>query len=64
MEVKIDQEEIMKLLDKLYDQAVGGISRVSPSVGEQADENLKKRKEINSAAKKFINYQKEKCANS
>ena len=64
MEVKIDQEEIMKLLDKLYDQAVGGISRVSPSVGELADDYLKKSKDINSAAKKFINYQIAKCATS
>jgi len=64
MGVKISQEEIMQLLDKLYEQSVQGIAKVSPPIDKLADDYLQKDKDVDSAAKKFINYQVAKCATS
>ena len=61
---KISQEEIMQLLDKLYDQSVQGIAKVSPPIEELADNYLEKDKNIETAAKKFIKYQIAKCTTS
>ena len=61
---KISQEEIMQLLDKLYDQSVQGIAKVSPPIEELANNYLKKNKNIETAAKKFIKYQIAKCTTS
>ena len=61
---KISQEEIMQLLDKLYDQSVQGIAKVSPPIEELANNYLEKDKNIETAAKKFIKYQIAKCTTS
>ena len=61
---KISQEEIMQLLDKLYDQSVQGIAKVSPPIEELANNYLEKNKNIETAAKKFIKYQIAKCTTS
>ena len=34
---KMNQEQIMQLLDKLYDQSVQGIAKVSPPIDELTD---------------------------
>lgn len=61
---RISQEEIMQLLDKLYDQSVQGIAKVSPPIEELANNYLEKNKNIETAAKKFIKYQIVKCTTS
>lgn len=64
MGAKISQEEIMQLLDKLYDQSVQGIAKVSPPIEELANDYLAKSNDVDGAAKKFINYQIAKCTTS
>ena len=64
MEAKITQAEIMQLLDKLYDQSVHGIAKVSPPIEVLANNYLEKSKDTPTAAKKFINYQIAKCTTS
>ena len=64
MEVKITQAEIMQLLDKLYDQSVHGIAKVSPPIEVLANNYLEESKDTSTAAKKFINYQIAKCTTS
>ena len=43
MATKINQEQIMQLLDKLYDQSVQGIAKVSPPIEKLAEDYLKKK---------------------
>lgn len=64
MVAKISQNEIMQLLDKLYDQSIHGIAKVSPPVEELANNYLEKSNDAITAAKKFINYQIAKCTTS
>lgn len=64
MGAKMNQQEIMQLLDKLYNQSVQGIARVSPPIEVLANDYLGKSKDVDTAAKKFINYQITKCATS
>ena len=54
----------MRLLDKLYKQATQGIAMVSPPIEETAGDYLRKNPDIDTAAKKFINYQIAKCTTS
>ena len=63
MGAKMTQEEIMQLLDKLYDQCIQGIAK-GPSVEELANEYLEKNSDANTAAKTFIKYQIAKCTTS
>lgn len=46
MEAKISQEEIMQLLDKLYDQSVHGIVKVSPPIDKLAMITYRKAKTL------------------
>ena len=62
--LQITQEDIMKLLDKLYDNSIQGLPKVSPPVNQLADDYLCKSKDKESAAKSFINYQIAKCTTS
>lgn len=64
MAVKIEQEEIMQLLDRLYDQSVQGIARVSPPIDALANDYLRKSGDVDAAARKFIDYQVAKCTTS
>lgn len=64
MVAKVSQNEIMQLLDKLYDQSIHGIAKVSPPVEELANNYLEKSNDATTAAKKFINYQIAKCTTS
>ena len=58
------QEDIMHLLDKLYDMSIHGIANVSPPIDVLASDYLKKSEKVDIAAKKFINYQIAKCTTS
>lgn len=64
MGTKMNQEELMRLLDKLYDQSVQGLAKVCPPIEVLANEYLDKNKDVDTAAKQFINYQIAKCATS
>lgn len=63
------QEDIMDLLDKLYEQCINGIDKIgvkkiSKPVSDLADDYLNKYDDIETASKKFINYQLTKCTTS
>ena len=64
MVAKISQNEIMQLLDKLYDQSMHGKAKVSPPVEKLANNYLEKSNDATTAEKKFINYQIAKCTTS
>lgn len=64
MEKKISQTEILCLLDKLYDQSVQGMERVSPPISVLANDYLQKYPDVRVASQKFIRYQAAKCATS
>ncbi len=64
MGAKISKEEIMQLLDKLYDQSVHGIAKVSPPIEELANDYLQRNENVDDAARKLINYQVAKCTTS
>lgn len=58
------QEQIMQLLDKMYEQCLHGIPKVSPPISELASNYLEKNDNVYSAASSFINYQIAKCTTS
>lgn len=58
------QEQIMSLLDKLYEDSIKGLPHVSPPVSELASDYLEKHDTIEKAAKSFINNQIAKCTTS
>ena len=60
----ITQEDIMKLLDKLYDNSIQGLPKVSPPITQLADDYLSKSENVQTAAQSFINYQIAKCTTS
>ena len=64
MRAKISQEEIMQLLDKLYEQSIHGVAKVSPPIDTLASDYLQKSRDVDTAAKQFINYQIAKCTTS
>lgn len=55
---------MMQLLDKLYEQSINGIAKVSPPVSKLANDYLQKNPTTEAAAKNFINYQIAKCTTS
>ena len=61
MGAKMNQQEILRRLEKLYDRSVQGVVNVSPPVDRLAKDYLEKCKDIDPAAKKFIRYQIAKC---
>ena len=61
---KMTQEDIMNLLEKLYDKAIQGIPKVSPPISQLAENYITKSPILESAAKSFINYQIAKCTTS
>ena len=62
--MKMNQEEMMQLLDKLYEQSINGIAKESHPVSKLANDYLQKNPTTEAAAKNFINYQIAKCATS
>ena len=62
--LQITQEDMMKLLDKLYDNSIQGIPKVSEPIDKLAEDYLSKNSDIQKAAKSFINYQIAKCTTS
>ena len=64
MENLVIQEDIMQILDKLYDKSVYGISKISPPIEVLANDYLEKNNGIEKAARDFIGYQIVKCTTS
>ena len=62
--LQITQEDIMKLLDKLYDNSIQGLPKVSPPIENLAADYLSKHPDTETAAKSFVNYQIAKCTTS
>lgn len=62
--IQLNQDDIMNLLDKLYDNSIQGIPKVSEPVEKLASDYISKADNIDSAAKSFINYQIAKCTTS
>lgn len=62
--LQITQEDMMQLLDKLYDNSIHGLQKVSPPINQLAEDYLNKSENVESAAKSFINYQIAKCTTS
>ncbi len=60
----LTQEDIMKLLDKLYTNSIQGITKISPPISQLADDYMQKSQNTEEAAKSFINYQIAKCTTS
>ena len=60
----LSQDDIMQLLDKLYAQSIKGVEKVSPPIEVMAENYISAEQNLESAAKKFINYQIAKCTTS
>lgn len=58
------QEEILNLLDSLYQKVIDGIPKVSPSIDQLAENYLQKSPRLDQAINKFISYQIAKCTTS
>ncbi len=54
----------MQLLDKLYENSIQGLPKVSPPIEQLAADYLSKSPDTEAAAKSFINYQIAKCTTS
>ena len=60
----VTQEDIMKLLDSCYEKCLNGISKISPSVAEMANDYLKKHETVDEACKAMLRNQIAKCTTS
>ncbi len=58
---KFTQEDIMQMLDKLYEMSLQGLPKVSPTIDILADDYLLRNKDTESAARSFIKNQITKC---
>lgn len=60
----VTQEQVMQLLDKLYEGSIKGIPKISPPIEKLVEDYLKKNEDVERAAKSFISYQIAKCTTS
>lgn len=60
----ISQEEVMKILDSLYNNALNGLGKASPSIEDFATDYLDKEQNPSIAARNMINNQIIKCTTS
>lgn len=58
------QEDMLQILDGIYDNVLNGLGKVSPSVEDFANDYLSKESNPNNAVKKMINNQIVKCTTS
>lgn len=64
METKINEQQMLTILDTLYGKVLDGIPKVSEPVDEMVDDYLKKYTTNEQAAKSLVNYQIVKCGTS
>ena len=60
----LTQKDIMKLLNSCYEKCLNGISKVSPSVEEMANDYLRKYEKADDACKAMLRNQIAKCTTS
>lgn len=60
----LTQEEVIDLLDSIYEQINQGLGKVSPPIGKMAEDYLKKAENNEDAATKMIKNQVWKCTTS
>lgn len=60
----ITQEDILNILDSLYDKSVSGIGKVSPPINQFAQNYLDKNEDSKKAAKAMLKNQVAKCTTS
>lgn len=60
----VTQEDVLKMLDTLYEKTLDGIPKVSKPIEVLANDYASKYKDIEVATKKMINYQIAKCTTS
>ena len=60
----LSQEDVMKLLDSLYEKALDGIPYVSKPISEMAAEYLSKHSDVEKAARMMVRNQVLKCTTS
>lgn len=64
MGTKISQDEMMNVLNQLYQKSIHGINKVSPPIDQLANDYLSRHSSPESAAHSFIQYQVVKCTTS
>ena len=62
--MEMNQNQIMELLDTLYEKSINGIPKVSKPIDILASDYLSKYDSKEKAAKQFVNYQVAKCTTS
>ena len=62
--MEMNQNQIMELLDTLYEKSINGIPKVSQSIDILANNYLSKNNSTEKAARQFVNYQVAKCTTS
>ncbi len=60
----LTEEDIIKMLDALYQAAKGGLGKVSPSIDKFAEDYMSKSSDTESAAKSMLKNQIAKCTTS
>lgn len=60
----LKSEDILKVLDNIYEKVSNGIPKISPPIEDLANQYLNKHSKVEKAAKSFINYQVAKCTTS
>ncbi|WP_418825254.1 hypothetical protein [Paratractidigestivibacter faecalis] len=63
-QIPIDEEAAGKMLDAIYEKALGGVPKVSRSVDEMCEDYLSKAKSPDQAAKALAKWQVMKCSTS
>ena len=55
--MEMNQNQIMELLDALYEKSINGIPKVSQPIDILANDYLSKNNSTEKAARQFVNYQ-------
>lgn len=64
MKEKLDEKQMLTILDELYGKVLNGVPKVSKPVDELAKEYLSKNDSPEKAAKELVKYQTAKCGTS
>ena len=62
--MEMNQNQIMELLDTLYEKSINGIPKVSQPIDVLANDYLSNNDSTEKAARQFVNYQVAKCTTS
>lgn len=62
--MEVNQNQIMELLDALYEKSINGVPKVSQPIDVLANDYLSKNNSTEKAARQFINYQVAQCTTS